>query len=116
MTDNDYHIEDRLETARKAGRPNYALRRMKFAIAVIGLVVSVTLMLTWHDSWNMAGAAGRGRVSRHRVVAGGAVRVQGRRLRGVTDEGDSAALAFQSERSGQGRRHEGDDAWRQGGG
>lgn len=56
MTDNDYHIEDRLETARKAGRPNYALRRMKFAIAVIGLVVSVTLMLTWHDSWNMAGA------------------------------------------------------------
>lgn len=48
MTDNDYHIEDRLETARKAGRPNYALRRMKFAIAVIGLVVSVTLMLTWH--------------------------------------------------------------------
>ena len=49
MTDNDYHIEDRLETARKAGRPNYALRRMKFAIAVIGLVVSVTLMLTWHD-------------------------------------------------------------------
>ena len=50
MTDNDYHIEDRLETARKAGRPNYALRRMKFAIAVIGLVVSVTLMLTWHDS------------------------------------------------------------------
>ncbi len=48
MTDNDYHIKDRLETARKAGRPNYALRRMKFAIAVIGLVVSVTLMLTWH--------------------------------------------------------------------
>lgn len=48
MTDNDYHIEDRLETARKAGRPNYALRRMKFAIAVIGLVASVTLMLTWH--------------------------------------------------------------------
>ena len=48
MTDNDYHIEGRLETARKAGRPNYALRRMKFAIAVIGLVVSVTLMLTWH--------------------------------------------------------------------
>lgn len=56
MTDNDYHIEDRLETARKAGRPNYTLRRMKFAIAVIGLVVSVTLMLTWHDSGNMAGA------------------------------------------------------------
>ena len=55
MTDNDYHIEDRLETARKAGRPNYALRRMKFAIAVIGLVVSVTLMLTWHGG-SLAGA------------------------------------------------------------
>lgn len=55
MTDNDYHIEDRLETARKAGRPNYALRRMKFAIAVIGLVVSVTLMLTWHGG-GMTGA------------------------------------------------------------
>lgn len=49
MTDNDCRIEDRLESQkRKEGRPNYALRRMKFAIAVIGLVASVTLMLTWH--------------------------------------------------------------------
>lgn len=49
MTDNDYRLEDRPESQkRKEGRPNYALRRMKFAIAVIGLVVSVTLMLTWH--------------------------------------------------------------------
>lgn len=51
MTDNDYRLEDRPESQkRKEGRPNYALRRMKFAIAVIGLVVSVTLMLTWRDS------------------------------------------------------------------
>lgn len=43
MTDND-RIEDRFEK----GRPNYTLRRLKFALAVVGLVVSVTLMLTWH--------------------------------------------------------------------
>ena len=52
MTDNDYRIEDRSEK----GRPNYTLRRVKFAVAVVGLVVSVTLMLTWRDSGNMAGA------------------------------------------------------------
>lgn len=52
MTDNDYRIEGRFEK----GRPNYTLRRLKFTLAVVGLVVSVTLMLTWHDSWNMAGA------------------------------------------------------------
>ena len=52
MTDNDYRIEDRSEK----GRPNYTLRRVKFAAAVVGLIVSVTLMLTWRDSWNMAGA------------------------------------------------------------
>lgn len=44
MTDNDYRIEERFEK----GRPNYTLRRLKFALAVVGLVVSVTLMLTWH--------------------------------------------------------------------
>lgn len=44
ITDNDYRIEDRSEK----GRPNYTLRRVKFAAAVVGLVVSVTLMLTWH--------------------------------------------------------------------
>lgn len=52
MTDNDYRIEERFEK----GRPNYTLRRLKFALAVVGLVVSVTLMLTWRDSGNMAGA------------------------------------------------------------
>ena len=54
MTDNDFRIEDRKE--REARRPNYPLRRVKFLLAVVGLVASVTLMLTWHDSWNMAGA------------------------------------------------------------
>ena len=44
MTDNDYRIEDGFEK----GRPNYTLRRLKFALAVVGRVVSVTLMLTWH--------------------------------------------------------------------
>lgn len=57
MTDNDYRIEDRLEArTRKTKRPNYVLRRVKFAVAVVGLIVSVTLMLTWRDSGNMAGA------------------------------------------------------------
>ena len=42
MTDIDYRIEDGSEK----GRPNYTLRRVKFAAAVVGLVVSVTLMLT----------------------------------------------------------------------
>ena len=44
MTDIDYRIEDGSEK----GRPNYTLRRVTFAAAVVGLVVSVTLMLTWH--------------------------------------------------------------------
>ncbi len=51
MTDNDYRIEDRSEK----GRPNYTLRRVKFTAAVVGLVVSVTLMLTWHGG-SLAGA------------------------------------------------------------
>lgn len=44
MTDNDYRIGDGSEK----GRPNYTLRRVKFTAAVVGLIVSVTLMLTWH--------------------------------------------------------------------
>lgn len=44
MTDNGYRIEDGSEK----GRPNYTLRRVKFTAAVVGLIVSVTLMLTWH--------------------------------------------------------------------
>ena len=53
MTDNDFRIEDRKE--RETKRPNYPLRRVKFLLAVIGLVASVTLMLTWH-SGSLAGA------------------------------------------------------------
>ena len=51
MTDNDYRIEDESEK----GRPNYTFRRLKFTLAVVGLVVSVTLMLTWHGG-SLAGA------------------------------------------------------------
>ena len=51
MTDNDYRIEDGSEK----GRPNYTLRRVKFTAAVVGLVVSVKLMLTWHGG-GMTGA------------------------------------------------------------
>ena len=42
MTDHDFRLEDE----RQAG-PNYLRRRVKFALAVIGFVVSVTLLLTW---------------------------------------------------------------------
>lgn len=51
MTDIDYRIEDGSEK----GRPNYTLRRVKFTAAVVGLIVSVTLMLTWHGG-GMTGA------------------------------------------------------------
>ena len=32
----------------KATKPNYTLRRIKFALAVVALIVTSTLMLTWH--------------------------------------------------------------------
>ena len=38
-------MDNNIEHRRK---PNYTLRRVKFAAAAVGLVVSVTLMLTWH--------------------------------------------------------------------
>lgn len=38
-------MNNNIEPQRK---PNYTLRRVKFAAAAVGLVVSVTLMLTWH--------------------------------------------------------------------
>ena len=40
MTDHDSKLE--------AKKPNYTLRRIKFALAIIGLIVSLTIMLTWH--------------------------------------------------------------------
>lgn len=44
MTDHDYWLEDRREKTRK---PNYQLRRILFAFASIGLIASLTIMLTW---------------------------------------------------------------------
>lgn len=44
MTDHDFELEDRREKTRK---PNYALRRILFALASIGLIASLTIMLTW---------------------------------------------------------------------
>lgn len=38
MTDHDFRLED------KTAAPNYAIRRVKFALAVIGFVVSCTLL------------------------------------------------------------------------
>ena len=41
-------------------KPNYTLRRLKFAAAIIGFVSSVTLLFTWHVTdrhmaWLVAG-------------------------------------------------------------
>ena len=44
MTDDDFRRDKDVKTR----KPNYTLRRLKFTLAVVGLVVSVTLMLTWH--------------------------------------------------------------------
>lgn len=46
MTDHGYWLEDQREKTRK---PNYTRRRIKFAFAVVALIVTSTLMLTWHD-------------------------------------------------------------------
>lgn len=46
MTDHGYWLED---SGRRRGKPNYTLRRIKFALAVVALIVTSTLMLTWHD-------------------------------------------------------------------
>lgn len=50
MTDHDYRLEDQREKTRK---PNYTRRRIKFALAVVALIVTSTLMLTWHDGDNV---------------------------------------------------------------
>lgn len=44
MTDYDRIVENGME--RKTKRPNYTLRRVIFAIASIGLIASLTIMLT----------------------------------------------------------------------
>lgn len=48
MTDHDYWLED-MQAMKKRKKPNYTRRRIKFAIAVVALIVTSTLMLTWHD-------------------------------------------------------------------
>lgn len=34
----------------EATKPNYTLRRVKFAVAIIGFVSSVTLLFTWRTA------------------------------------------------------------------
>lgn len=57
MTNHDHHRD-----GEQAGntKPNYTLRRLKFAAAIIGFVSSVTLLFTWHVTdrrmaWLVAG-------------------------------------------------------------
>lgn len=52
MTDHDYWLED-MQAMKKRQKPNYPLRRVKFALAVVALIVTSTLMLTWHDGDNV---------------------------------------------------------------
>ena len=47
MTDHDYWLED-MQAMKKRKKPNYPLRRILFAVASIGLISSLTIMLTWH--------------------------------------------------------------------
>lgn len=47
MTDHDYWLED-MQAMKKRKKPNYTRRRIFFAIVSIGLISSLTIMLTWH--------------------------------------------------------------------
>ena len=47
MTDHDYRIED-MQALKKRKKPNYPLRRILFTLVSIGLISSLTIMLTWH--------------------------------------------------------------------
>ena len=47
MTDHDYWLED-MQAMKKRRKPNYTRRRIKFALAVVALIVTSTLMLTWN--------------------------------------------------------------------
>jgi hypothetical protein len=47
MTDHDYRLED-MQAMKKRKKPNYTRRRILFAIVSIGLISSLTIMLTWH--------------------------------------------------------------------
>lgn len=47
MTDHDYWLED-MQAMKKRRKPNYTRRRIIFTLASIGLIASLTIMLTWH--------------------------------------------------------------------
>lgn len=47
MTDHDYWLEN-MQAMKKRKKPNYTRRRILFAIVSIGLISSLTIMLTWH--------------------------------------------------------------------
>ena len=53
MTDHDYWLED-MQAMKKRRKPNYTRRRIKFALAVVALIVTSTLMLTLHGSTTAA--------------------------------------------------------------
>lgn len=47
MTDHDYWLED-MQAMKKRKKSNYLLRRILFTLVSIGLISSLTIMLTWH--------------------------------------------------------------------
>lgn len=47
MTDHDYWLED-MQAMKKRKKPNYTRRRILFTLVSIGLISSLTIMLTWH--------------------------------------------------------------------
>ena len=47
MTDHDYWLED-MQAMKKRRKPNYTRRRIIFTLVSIGLISSLTIMLTWH--------------------------------------------------------------------
>lgn len=51
MTNHDHHRDG--EQAENT-KPNYTLRRLKFAAAIIGFVSSVTLLFTWRTADSQA--------------------------------------------------------------
>ena len=51
MTNHD-HLHDSGQAENT--KPNYTLRRVKFAVAVIGFVSSVTLLFTWRTADSQA--------------------------------------------------------------
>ena len=53
MTDHDYWLED-MQAMKKRKKPNYTRRRILFAIVSIGLISSLTIMLTWHGGSTIA--------------------------------------------------------------